>query len=120
MVIRFFCRSIYLLIHRHASFIFYLQAALSGVELGYFNTGYLCRHSNQANSFHCIEQFLDMYLMIHGDNLNTDPYALLTVAEYYQWEKRNLTKAIQLYAQLYRNGDPQVRIIFLCEPTHRL
>jgi hypothetical protein len=52
-----------------------------------------------------------MYLMIHGDNIHTDPYALLMVAEYYQWGKRNLTKAMQLYVQLYRNGDPQVRII---------
>ncbi len=50
-----------------------------------------------------------MYLIIHGDNINTNPYALLTVAEYYQCEKRNLTKAIQCYIQLYRNGDPQVR-----------
>jgi hypothetical protein len=49
-----------------------------------------------------------MYLMVHGDNANTDPYALLTVAEYNQWEKKNLTRAIQLYVQLYRNGDPQV------------
>jgi hypothetical protein len=106
-----FRRSIYLCIHRHASFIFYLQAALAGVELGYFNTGYLCREFNQENSFNCIEQFLNMYLMIHGDNIHTDPYALLMVAEYYQWEKRNLTKAMQLYVQLYRNGDPQVRII---------
>jgi hypothetical protein len=52
-----------------------------------------------------------MYLIIHGDNINIDPYALLTIGEYYQWEKRNLTKAMQLYVQLYRNGDPQVRII---------
>jgi hypothetical protein len=52
-----------------------------------------------------------MYLMIHGDNINTDSYALLNVAEYYQWKINNLTKAIQLYVELYRNGDPQVRKI---------
>lgn len=49
-----------------------------------------------------------MYLTIHGDNINTDSYALLTVAEYYQWKKRNITKAMQAYVQLYKNGDPQV------------
>lgn len=96
-------------ISRHSSFIFYLQAALAGGELGYFNSGYLCKEIDEKNVFNCIEQFLNMYLMIHGDSMNTDSYALLNVAEYYQWKKENFTKAIQLYTQLYRNGDPQVR-----------
>lgn len=89
--------------------IFYIQAALAGVELGYFNSGYLCQQLDETTSFDCIEQFLNMYLTIHGDNINTDPYALLTVAEYYQWTKKNQSKAMQLYVQLYRNGDPHVR-----------
>jgi len=41
--------------------------------------------------------------------MNIDSYALLTVAEYYQWKKRNLTKAMQFYVQLYQSGDPQVK-----------
>jgi len=49
-----------------------------------------------------------MYLIVHGNNMNTDSYALLNVAEYHQWQKSNQTKAIELYVQLYRNGDPQV------------
>ena len=50
-----------------------------------------------------------MYLKIHAQDKNIDSYALLTVAEYYQWKKRNITKVIDLYSQLYQNGDPQVR-----------
>lgn len=107
-----FRKSIYYFIHRHTSFIFYIQAALAGIELGYFNSGYLCKEFDNKNSLNCIEQFLNMYLMIHGDNINTDSYALLNVAEYYQWKINNLTKAIQLYVELYRNGDPQVRKIW--------
>jgi hypothetical protein len=49
-----------------------------------------------------------MALMIRGD-MNVDSYALLTVAEYYQWKKRNFTRAMQLYVQLFRNDDPRVR-----------
>jgi len=98
-------------IHRHTSFIFYLESALAGIEIGYFNSGYLCKEFNNQSSFDCIEKFFDMYLMIHGDNINTDSYALLNVAEYYQWKKTNLTKAMQLYVQLYQNGDPQVKKI---------
>lgn len=50
-----------------------------------------------------------MYLTVHGDNINTDSYALLAVAEHHQWGSKNQTKAMQLYVQLYRNGDPHVR-----------
>ncbi|CAF1008906.1 unnamed protein product [Rotaria sordida] len=92
----------------YASFIFYMQAALAGVELGYFNAGFLCNELKELNNegtFDCIEQLLNKYLMIHGHNRNIDSYALLNVAEYYQWKKRNITKAIQLYVQLYQNGD---------------
>lgn len=95
--------------HRHTSFVFYMQAALAGVEIGYFNSGYLCQQLDQTALFDCIEEFLNMYLIIHGDNINTDSYALLAVAEHHQWKQTNQTKAIQLFVQLYRNGDPQVR-----------
>jgi hypothetical protein len=50
-----------------------------------------------------------MYLMTHGEDKNIDSYALLTIAEYYQWKKRNVTKVMQFYVRLYQNGDPQVR-----------
>jgi hypothetical protein len=50
-----------------------------------------------------------MYLKIHAKDKNIDSYALLTVAEYYQSKKRNITKVIDLYSQLHQNGDPQVR-----------
>ena len=104
----------HLSIRRDTSFIFYIQAALAGAELGYLNAGFLCQELKEWNNeklFDCIEQLLDRYLLVHGDNLNTDSYALLTVAEYYQWKTRNLTKAMQLYVKLYRNGDPQVEKI---------
>lgn len=93
--------------------IFYLQVALTGSELGYFNSGYLCKELHEENFYNCIEQFLNMYLMVHGDNMNTDSYALLNVAEYYQEKNGNLTRAIDLYTQLYRNGDPQVRRLMM-------
>ncbi|UJR27496.1 hypothetical protein I4U23_008780 [Adineta vaga] len=89
------------------SFLFYVQAALAGVELGYFNAGYLCKDFKNETSFDCVEDFLNMYLMIHGDNLNIDSYALLTVANYYQLKKVNLTRVLQLYVHLYQIGDPQ-------------
>jgi hypothetical protein len=47
--------------------------------------------------------------MTHGEDKNIDSYALLTIAEYYQWKKRNVTKVMQFYVRLYQNGDPQVR-----------
>ena len=34
---------------RQTSFLFYLQAALAGVELGYFNAGYLCHELKVIN-----------------------------------------------------------------------
>jgi hypothetical protein len=34
---------ILLSVHRQTSMIFYFQAALAGVEIGYFNAGYLCK-----------------------------------------------------------------------------
>ena len=109
MVVELLKRFLYLFIRRHTSFIFYIQAALAGVEIGYFNSGYLCHQLDQTASFDCIEQFLNMYLTVHGDNINTDSYALLAVAEHHQGERKNQTKAVQLYVQLYRNGDPHVR-----------
>ena len=59
-----------------------------------------------------LNNFLNMYLTIHGDNIHTDSYALLNVAEYYQRKKQNTTRVRQLYVQLYRNGDPQVKDSF--------
>ena len=49
-----------------------------------------------------------MSLMTRGDDLNKDPYALLILAEYNQWNTQNHTKAMQLYVDLFRSGDPQV------------
>ena len=49
-----------------------------------------------------------MSLVTRSDELNQDPYALLTLAEYHQWNTRNQTKAMQLYVNLFRGGDPQV------------
>ncbi len=102
-------KAIYFSIHRYTSFIFYVQAALAGVEIGYFNAGYLCKEYYNENSLDCIEQFFNMYLMVHGNNTKIDAYAALAVAEYYQWKKRNFTEAMQLYVKLYESGDPQVR-----------
>ncbi|CAF4360135.1 unnamed protein product, partial [Rotaria magnacalcarata] len=94
----------------HSSFVFYMQAALAGIELGYFNAGFLCnelKESLSKKSNDCIEELLNRYLMVHSQNLQIDSYALLNVAEYYQWKKRNFAEAIKLYVQLYRNGDAQ-------------
>ncbi|CAM4859821.1 unnamed protein product [Rotaria socialis] len=94
----------------YSSFVFYLQAALAGIELGYFNAGFLCNELKELRyrkSNDCIEELLNRYLLVHRQNVNVDSYALLNVAEYYQWKKRNFTKAIELYVQLYRNGDAQ-------------
>ena len=96
-------------IHRQTAFLFYLQAVLAGSELGYFNAGYLCKEFKNETLFNCVEDFFNMYLMMHDNNINTDSYALLTVGEYYRSKKVNLTKAMQLYVQLYQTGDPQVR-----------
>ncbi|CAF0804952.1 unnamed protein product [Adineta ricciae] len=89
------------------AFVFYLQAAIAGSELGYFNAGYLCNEFKNETLFNCVEDFFNMYLMMHDNNINTDSYALLTAGEYYQSKKVNLTKAMQLYVQLYQTGDPQ-------------
>ncbi|CAF4827313.1 unnamed protein product [Rotaria sp. Silwood1] len=94
----------------YTSFIFYIQTALAGIELGYFNAGFLCnelKKLHNESTFNCVEQLLIRYLMVHGNNKNTDSYALLNVAEYYQLKKRNITKSIQLYIQLHQNGDAQ-------------
>ena len=49
-----------------------------------------------------------MSYMIRATDAKVDPYVLLTLADYYQSTKRNLTKSTQLYLDLFRNGDPQV------------
>lgn len=101
-----------LFILRHSSFIFYMQSVLSGIDLGYFNAGFLCnelKELHNQSSFDCIEDLLNRYVMIHENKLTIDSYALLNVAEYYQWKKQNLTRAIELYVQLFKNGDGQVK-----------
>ena len=113
-----YLRYLYSYIPRRSSFLFYMQAALAGIELGYFNAGFLCNELKELHykkSNNCIEELLNRYLMVHGQSLNIDSYALLNVAEYYQWKKRNFTKAIELYVQLYRNGDGQVTTLTLIE-----
>lgn len=93
-----------------------MQAALTGVELGYFNAGFLCneiKELNDNNSLDCIEQLLNRYLIVHGDNRNINSYALLTVAEYNQGVKRNISRTIELNIQLYKNGDAQVKKLYL-------
>ena len=56
----------------------------------------------------CIEHLLSVSYMIRAIDAKVDPYVLLTLADYYQSKKQNLTKVTQLYLDLFRNGDPQV------------
>lgn len=60
-------------------------------------------------TFGCIEQLLSMSILTRPNELYLDSYALITVADYSQWIKRNLTQAMSLYLDLYQHGDPQVR-----------
>jgi len=93
--------------------IFYLQAALVGIELEYFNAGFLCYElkvtDNYGRSIDCIEQLLQMSLMIRDKNLQNENYDLLTIAEYHQLKKNDLNKSIELYLRLFQSGDPRVR-----------
>jgi hypothetical protein len=64
---------------------------------------------NYGTSIDCIEQLLQMSLMIRDKNLQDENYDLLTIAKYYQLKKNDLNKSIELYLRLFQSGDPRVR-----------
>lgn len=92
--------------------VYYLQAAVAGMEIGYFNAGYLC-HERGIRDTHglnidCIEELLQMSLMMRDKNLLNETYDLLTIAEYYQTEKNDSNQSAELYLRLFHSGDPRV------------
>lgn len=92
--------------------IYYLQVALAGVELGYFNAGFLCHQWKEKYTdnltIDCITELLQMSLMIRDQNLQNETFDLLTIAEYYQSEKNDSKQSAELYVRLFRSGDPRV------------
>lgn len=100
------------MIDRHTSLIYYLQVALAGVELGYFNAGFLCHERRERTDYNltidCIDDLLQMSLMMRDRNFQNETYDLLTIAEYYQSTRNDSNQSAELYVRLFRSGDPRV------------
>lgn len=97
---------------RQTSLIYYLQVAVAGIELGYFNAGYLCHERRARDIDHlnidCVKELLQMSLMMRDGNLQNETYDLLTIAEHYQTEKNDSNQSAELYLRLFHSGDPRV------------